>query len=85
VSELVEIGLEVGDVVRFRKLTGSRWIEAVVTGRERDGSVAVRDPAGRSRSLRIDRLEVRGRSRRGAELWEPLADRAARTEQLKLL
>jgi hypothetical protein len=53
-------------------------------GRERDGSVGVRDARGASRALRVDRLEVRDRGPRGGVVWEPLAERVARSEQLGL-
>jgi hypothetical protein len=53
-------------------------------GRERDGSVGVRDARGASRALRVDRLEVRDRGPRGGVVWEPLAERVARAEQLGL-
>ncbi|HET6921205.1 MAG TPA: hypothetical protein VFI46_17340, partial [Jiangellaceae bacterium] len=49
-----------------------------------DGSVHVRDGKRASRSLSVDRLEVRTRGPRGASTWEPLTVRAARTEQLAL-
>lgn len=53
-------------------------------GRERDGSVGVRDARGASRALRVDRLEVRDRGPRGGVVWEALPDRIARAEQLGL-
>ena len=62
---------------------GGRWREGRVVGRERDGSVGVRDGRGASRALRPERLEVRVRGR-GAAVWEPVTTVAARTEQLAL-
>jgi hypothetical protein len=82
--ELVELGLVPGDVVRWRDRPGGRWRQGTVTGRERDGSVGVRDGKGASRAIVIERLEVRGRGPRGAVAWEPVTDRAARSEQLAL-
>jgi hypothetical protein len=82
---LLDLGLRPGDVVRFRPRPSARWVEATVERRERDGSVGVRDPAGRARALPIERLEVPGTGPRGATTWEPLADRAARDVQLDLL
>ena len=55
-----------------------------MTARERDGSIGVRDPQGRSQALPLDRLEVRTKGPRGAVTWERAADRASRTEQLGL-
>lgn len=85
-DDLSRLGLRVGDVVRFRKaLTSGRWVEARVVGGERDGSVALRDARGHARSIRPDRLEVRAAGPRGAHRWEPVPERAARDEQLRLL
>lgn len=81
---LEELGLRPGDAVRWRPRPGARWVEGTVTGRERDGSIGLRDPQGRARALPLDRLEVRAVGRRGARTWEPAIERAARTEQLGL-
>ena len=81
---LVPLGLTAGDRVRWRDRTSSRWREGRVVGRERDGSVGVRDGRGASRALRVDRLEVRDRGPRGGVVWEALPERMARTEQLGL-
>src|SRR5437868_5227554 len=83
-SALLAIGLRAGELVRFRRKDGGRWHEATVIGVERDGSVGVRDESGASRALAIDRLEVRATGPRGARTWEPLVERAARTEQMSL-
>jgi hypothetical protein len=81
---LVAVGLRPGDRVRYRRKEGGRWHEATVERRERDGSIGVRDERGAARALPLGRLEVRARGPRGATLWEPVADRAARVEQLDL-
>jgi hypothetical protein len=78
------LGLAVDDRVRWRDRKSSRWREGRVVGRERDGSVGVRDERGASRALRADRLEVRDRGPRGGVVWEPVPERAARAEQLGL-
>jgi hypothetical protein len=83
-SGLAALGIAPGDRVRFRR-GGGRWKEAVVERREKDGSIGLRDGKGSSRSIPIDRIEVRTSGPRGAARWEPLAERAARTEQLRLL
>ena len=49
------------------------------------GSIGLRDAKGAARALPVDRLEVRTTGPRGATTWEPLAERAARTEQMRLL
>lgn len=82
---LVELGLAPGDRVRFRRNDGERWKEATAFGRERDGSVWLHDVKGASRAIAVQHIEVRTTGPRGGVVWEPLAERAARTEQLKLL
>jgi len=78
------LGLRTGDRVRFRRRDGGRWHEGTVTGRERDGSVGLRDERGAARALPVERLQVRTAGPRGAAVWEPVAERAARTEQMEL-
>jgi hypothetical protein len=81
---LAELGLRSGDRVRFRRGDGGHWREGRVTGRERDGSVALRDEKGSSRSLHADRLEVRRAGPRGGPVWVAVTTVAAGTEQLDL-
>ena len=76
--------LQVGDRVRFRKMRAGRWIEALVEGVGRDGSVAVRDPKGATRSLAADRLEVKVKTKRGSFQWQPVVERAERNAQRPL-
>ncbi len=84
-SRLAAVGLRPGDRVRFRRREGGRWHEGVVVQLERDGSVGLHDDKGASRAIPLDRLEVRTTGPRGAVAWEPGDERAARTEQLRLL
>jgi hypothetical protein len=81
---LEALGLVVGDRVRWRDRPSARPREGTVTGRERDGSVGVRDARGASRALRVERLEVAVRGPRGGHAWESVAERAARQEQMAL-
>jgi hypothetical protein len=81
-SALLEVGLRPGDRVRFRRAEGGSWREAKVERRERDGSVGVRDERGAARALPVERLQVRTTGPRGGTTWEPVAERAARDEQL---
>ncbi|MGI8938245.1 MAG: hypothetical protein ACR2JF_08555 [Iamia sp.] len=81
---LIDVGLRVGDVVRFRPRPNARWSEATVERRERDGSIGVRDGKGAARALPVERLEVRAAGPRGARTWEPLVERADRPDQLDL-
>ena len=83
-SALAALGIAAGDRVRFRR-GGGRWKEAVVERREKDGSIGLRDAKGSSRSIPVDQLEVRTNGPRGAPRWESLTERAARTEQMRLL
>jgi hypothetical protein len=85
VAGLAPLGLQAGDRVRFRRRPTGRWQEGKVVGRERDGSVGVRDHRGAARALPVAVLEVRSTGPRGGPIWEPVAERAARTEQLRLL
>lgn len=82
---LAELGLARGDVVRFRRHESERWKQATVARREKDGSVGLHDPKGSSRSIPVACIEVRGTGPRGGVVWEPLADRAGRTEQMPLV
>lgn len=81
-SALLEVGLRVGDRVRWHRTTGGSWQLGVVERRERDGSVGVRDGRGAARAIPVERLEVRTTGPRGGTVWEPVTDRAGRTEQL---
>jgi hypothetical protein len=82
---LEQLGIRPGDTVRFRRRADGRWHEAIAVRRERDGSLGVRDRKGASRAIPLELVEVRGEGPRGATKWEPLLERAARVEQLRLL
>jgi hypothetical protein len=84
-DDLVLLGLKRGDLVRWRQADGARFRTGRVTHRERDGSVAVTDARGLARSLTVDRLEVSCAGPRGGQGWEAVAERAGRTEQLRLI
>ncbi|HEV7885920.1 MAG TPA: hypothetical protein VGO92_00060 [Acidimicrobiales bacterium] len=82
---LEHLGLAPGEPVRFRRRPNERWHNGTAVARERDGSLAVRDGKGASRAIPLDLVEVKASGPRGAPKWEPLLDRAARIEQLRLL
>jgi hypothetical protein len=84
-TELVAIGLRRGDTVRFRRSAEEHWKEASVMRRERDGSIGLRDENGASRAIAMDLIEVRTAGPRGGIVWDPLVERARRSEQLRLL
>lgn len=71
---LAQIGLEIGQLVRFRGRSDRRPREGVVLRRERDGSVGLRDERDRARAIAIDAIEVRVVGPRGGERWIPLTD-----------
>jgi hypothetical protein len=82
---LTILGLHAGDRVRFRGRAAGRWQDGVVARRERDGSVGLTDGKGAARAIPVERIEVTCTGPRGGSGWEPLAVRAARTEQLRLI
>ena len=82
---LAELGLTEGDAIRFRRRDAERWKAGTVARREADGSLGVRDGKGALRALPLDLVEVRTTGPRGGVVWEPLPERAARTEQMRLL
>ena len=81
----LELGLRVGERVRFAQPDRARWQTGVVKQIEGDGSIRIVDTKGATRAVRAEHVEVRRTGPRGAKGWEPLLDRAARTEQLNLL
>jgi hypothetical protein len=83
-TALAALGLRSGDQVRFRRRDSERWKEAVVERREKDGSLGLRDDKGASRAIELDLVEVRTTGPRGGVVWEPVSERAARTEQMPL-
>jgi hypothetical protein len=83
--ELLELGLRPGEPVRFQQAGRARWQAGTVRGIERDGSIGIIDGKGASRAVRPEHVEVRRSGARGAKGWEPLLERAGRTEQLDLL
>lgn len=82
---LAALGLQAGESVRFRRRTDQRWSAGKALGVETDGSIRLADSKGAVLSLPAASIEVRVAGRRGASKWEPLPDRAGRTEQLRLL
>jgi hypothetical protein len=85
VGTLAQLGLREGERVRFRRKPDARWQEGAAVAVERDGSLGVRDGKGASRAIPLELVEVRATGPRGGAGWEPLLDRAARIEQLRLL
>lgn len=79
------LGLRPGEKVRFRRSDAGRWQHATVERLERDGSLGLRDGKGASRSIPPELVEVATTGPRGAAGWEPVPERAARVEQLRLL
>lgn len=71
---LAQIGLEIGQLVRYRGRSDKRFRDGVVLRREKDGSVGLRDDRGRARAITVDRIEVRVIGPRGGEQWIALTD-----------
>jgi hypothetical protein len=71
---LAELGLEIGQLVRYVGSSDKRFREGVVLRRERDGSIGLRDDRGRARAIPPERIEVRVVGPRGGEQWVPLND-----------
>lgn len=84
-TSLDSLGLTPGMAVRFRRRTSGRWRAATVERIERDGSLGLRDAKGAARAIPLHLVEVLTTGPRGAKAWEPATERAARTEQLRLL
>ena len=70
--------------VRFRREDSDHWRYAVVERVEKDGSLGLRDQKGASRAIPVALVEVETRGPRGAKTWDPVIERAAREEQLKM-
>lgn len=71
---LAELGLEIGQLVRYVGLSDKRFREGVVLRREKDGSVGLRDERGRARAIPVEQIEVRVIGPRGGEQWLPLTE-----------
>lgn len=71
---LAELGLELGQLVRFKGRSDRRPRDGVVLRRERDGSVGLRDERGRARAIAVEAIEVRVLGPRGGEQWIPLTE-----------
>lgn len=71
---LAEVGLEIGQLVRYLGGADKRFHDGVVLRRERDGSIGLRDERGRARAIAIDAIEVRVVGPRGGAQWIPLTD-----------
>lgn len=82
--ELERLALRRGEKIRFLRADRARWQDGAVAGVERDGSLSVRDAKGASRAVPLEHVLVVAAGSRGGRRWEPLLDRAARTEQLEL-
>jgi hypothetical protein len=84
VTDLVRLGLAAGMRVRFRREPNDRWKLATVERIEKDGSLGLRDGKGASRAIPVELVEVETKGPRGAKTWEPVVERAAREEQLRM-
>ena len=81
---LAAIGLRPGELARFRRNDGGRWIDGRLTRVEPDGSVTLHDRDGSARSLRPERVQVRRPGGRGHLTWQFVSEVATTWEQLEL-
>jgi hypothetical protein len=82
-SALAALGLQRGETVRFRRGDRARWQTGRVDRLERDGSLRISDADGAARAVPLGRVQVRRRGTRS--VWEDVADRAGRAQQLSFL
>lgn len=82
---LQALGLAPGLRVRFRRGPTRRWQLGRLERLEADGSLGLRDGRGAARAMPVELVEVETSGPRGARTWEPVAERVARSEQLRLL
>lgn len=73
-DRLADVGLEIGQLVRYMGRSDKRFREGVVLRRERDGSIGLRDDNDRARAIPVEDIEVRVVGPRGGEQWIPLTD-----------
>ena len=73
-DRLADVGLEIGQLVRYMGRSDKRFREGVVLRRERDGSIGLRDEHDRARAIPVEAIEVRVVGPRGGEQWIPLTD-----------
>ena len=81
---LTLLRLTSGELVRFRKAEGGRWLPGKMSGVAVDGSITIHDANGSARSLRPERVEVRRPGTRGRLTWQVVSDVAITWEQLEL-
>lgn len=84
-TSLQALGLAPGMAVRFRRKGATRWRKGVLERVEKDGSLGLRDERGAARAIPLELVEVATTGPRGARTWEPVTERAARPEQLRLI
>lgn len=70
---LAPFGLEPGEQIRFHKKEGDNWLDAKVTGVNKDGSLEIFSQ-GKIRAIMADSwlIEHKTRGPRGGVAWEPL-------------
>lgn len=73
-DRLAQVGLEIGQLVRYLGTSDKRPHDGVVLRRERDGSIGLRDDRGRARAIAVECIEVRVVGPRGGEQWVALTD-----------
>jgi hypothetical protein len=70
--DLNDVGLTVGEAVRFVPRPNARKQRGTVRNMNPDGSVTLTDPKGSCRSIPLDRIERIVRGPRGGTYYKPL-------------
>src|SRR5690606_5924282 len=70
---IAQLGLELGQKIRFRLYDGQDWSAGKVHGDNKDGSLTlVEEKTGHLRAIMPDRIEIQKRGPRGGIKWTPL-------------
>lgn len=70
---LKELGLNKGDIVRFRKSDSGHWLEAEIYGDNKDGSLTL-VAKGKMRSIMPEYCELKTEGPRGGDVWVNLKE-----------
>lgn len=71
-AALAPFGLVPLDTVRFRRVHRGSWTIATVAGVNKDGSLHLFEPNGKTRAIFAELCEVKRKGPRGGVTWEPV-------------
>ncbi len=69
---LDELGISIGDTIRFRRNEEQHWETGVVRGDYKDGSITIIDSDKRWRAMMPDKCQILTFGIRGAKKWKTL-------------